>query len=457
MARHAVIGCIQERSSFNAGLILARTLRDRGHRVSFMGAARKEYRDHVVRHGFEFRAVGSKALIDLGTAAAAERKPAAAVGRWRAFHRQILADVDAMVRAIGPDVAFLDVLATSPAAAALSEQRIPTIVFHGGMLSARFSTRYPPIWSSLTVPPGDGAGGAAWSLRCLAAWASARGQRRRRLMAKQQAWIPALVEANAAWLVRRRAARNGWRFCWGDWGPQPALPEVVIGHGAFDWPQLRSTRCYLSGGSATRAEYDASWAEGLDPQRKIIYCVTSTMIQPSDVFATGEGPPTIRKSARGMKRFLDTIVAAIAGRPDWQLLVACGPFARAFVAALPDNVRICERLPQTEVLQQAAVMITQAGAGAVREAVSNGVPMLAFPLWTDQFGNAARIVHHGLGERLDVRRATVEGVRAAIDRVIDDTCVRAAVDRMSAECARDAQHEVERFAAFVGDKAGIEI
>jgi hypothetical protein len=456
MPRHVVIGCVQERSSYNAGLILARTLTRLGHRVSFIGSARKEFRDHVTRNGFEFRPVGSPALVRLATAAASEQKALAVVGRWRAFHRQIVADLDTLLESLQPDLAFLDVLAVNPGAAVLSSRRIPTLIFHGGMLSARFSLRYPPIWSSLAVP-GDGEPGVAWQARALAAWAAARAKRLRRLLAKEQAWLPAVAEAVAAREVRRRAVRHGWRFCWGDWGRQPDLPEVVLGHRTFDWPQLRGTRAYLSGGAATRSEFDATWADGIDPRRRIVYCVTSTMIQPSDIWDPVSA--SLRPGALPLKRLLDTVVAAVAGRPDWQLMMACGPLARAFAAgaSLPENVRIAERLPQTEVLQRAAVMITQAGAGAVREAVSHGVPMLAFPLWTDQFGNAARIAFHGVGERVDVRRVTVEGMRAAIARLDGDPAVRAAVARLSAACAQDAEDEVPRFVAFVRDKTGVEL
>jgi UDP:flavonoid glycosyltransferase YjiC (YdhE family) len=52
-------------------------------------------------------------------------------------------------------------------------------------------------------------------------------------------------------------------------------------------------------------------------------------------------------------------------------------------------------------------MVTHGGLGSIKECVMHAVPMLVFPLDVDQPGNAARVVHHGLGHQADVR--SVEG------------------------------------------------
>jgi UDP-N-acetylglucosamine:LPS N-acetylglucosamine transferase len=454
----AVVGCIPERSSFNAGLILARTLQRRGHRVSIVGAALPEFRAHVERHGLEFVGLGSPALQAQGAKAASAGNPVRAMVEWHRAFLQLTRDLDELAQRIRPDLAFLDVLGTHPGAYLLSELRIPTFLFHGGMLTARFSTRYPPAWSPLVVPPEPAASGPWWRLRCLAAWGQARCQRRLKLLGARKAWVPSVMQAYATWRVRRHAARHGWRFAYGDWGPQPRLPEIVLGQRAFDWPQLHTAdRCYLSGGLAARSEYDGGWAQGLDDARALIYCVTSTMIRPADVFEP-EGPPAVRKRARVLKGFLDAVVRIVAARADWQLVMACGPFARTFDAArLPANVRVLERAPQTEVLQRAALMITQAGAGAVREAVTFGVPMLMFPLWTDQFGNSARAVYHGVGARVDIGRLTSTELATTIDRLIGGPDVRAAVARLARACAADAADEEARLVEFIRRHAGLEI
>jgi UDP-N-acetylglucosamine:LPS N-acetylglucosamine transferase len=455
----AVIGCIPERSSFNAALILARALAGRGHRVTIVGSGTNEFRRHVERHGFAFLGLGSPAMLALAAKANGTRNPITAVARWNDVFRQLISDLDGLARTIKPDLAFLDVLAANPAAYLLSGLRIPTFLFHGGMLSAKFSSRYPPVWSPMVVAPEPRASSALWRARCVAAWGKARVQRRLKLLGARRAPVPAVMQACAAWRVRRRAARNGWRFCYGDWGKQPDLPEVVMGNRAFDWPQLRTDRrCYLSGGATPRVEFDGSWASGLDARKKLVYCVTSTMIQPRDVFEPDPATPVVRKRAMPLKRFLDAIVAIVGGRPDWQLVMACGPFAMTYEESkLPANVRVSERAPQTEVLQRASLMITQAGAGAVREAVSFGVPMLAYPLWTDQFGNAARVVYHGIGAQVDIACVRKEELAALMARLIEGPEARSAVAKLSAECARDAEHEMERFADFVKRHGGLEV
>ena len=43
--------------------------------------------------------------------------------------------------------------------------------------------------------------------------------------------------------------------------------------------------------------------------------------------------------------------------------------------------------------------------------------MLAFPGWNDQPGNAARIEHHGLGLRGDMKTIDATGLAAMLDRL----------------------------------------
>jgi len=47
----------------------------------------------------------------------------------------------------------------------------------------------------------------------------------------------------------------------------------------------------------------------------------------------------------------------------------------------------------------------------VREGLSFGVPMLVFPCWLDQPGNAARLVHHGVARKGDIRTIDAASLR----------------------------------------------
>ena len=59
------------------------------------------------------------------------------------------------------------------------------------------------------------------------------------------------------------------------------------------------------------------------------------------------------------------IVVATGGRPVGELRMA-----------LPDNVRVAEMLPYSELLPKTAVMVTNGGYGGVQKALANGVPLV---------------------------------------------------------------------------------
>jgi UDP:flavonoid glycosyltransferase YjiC (YdhE family) len=84
-----------------------------------------------------------------------------------------------------------------------------------------------------------------------------------------------------------------------------------------------------------------------------------------------------------------------------------------------------ERVPQLEILQRARVFVTHGGASSLREAIYFGVPTIVLPGWLDQFGNGARVVHHGLGLRADMATITPEQMSALLDDIMDERFLQA--------------------------------
>lgn len=87
-----------------------------------------------------------------------------------------------------------------------------------------------------------------------------------------------------------------------------------------------------------------------------------------------------------------------------------------------DNVKFVDWLPQNDLLAnpKMALFITHAGPNSVWEGVYHGIPMLALPIVADEYGNAARIVHHGVGKQLDYYSFTSDELRAAILECIEN-------------------------------------
>ncbi|WP_427913338.1 glycosyltransferase [Ramlibacter sp. MMS24-I3-19] len=76
--------------------------------------------------------------------------------------------------------------------------------------------------------------------------------------------------------------------------------------------------------------------------------------------------------------------------------------------------------PQQSALEMAEVAITHAGLNTVMDALAAGTPMLALPIAFDQPGVAARIVHAGVGVRVQPALATTAALRRALRRLLED-------------------------------------
>ncbi len=75
-------------------------------------------------------------------------------------------------------------------------------------------------------------------------------------------------------------------------------------------------------------------------------------------------------------------------------------------------------------------MICHCGHGSVMKALAAGVPLLCMPLGRDQLENAARVVWHGAGLRLDPG-ATIDEISTTLQRLLDEDQFRARARRLS--------------------------
>lgn len=92
------------------------------------------------------------------------------------------------------------------------------------------------------------------------------------------------------------------------------------------------------------------------------------------------------------------------------------------LAQQPPNVLVLKWLPQREILchPNVKVFMTHAGLMGSTEAAYCGVPVVATPMYGDQFLNAAALVHRGMGVLLnyeDISESTVvKAIRAVLDK-----------------------------------------
>ena len=90
-------------------------------------------------------------------------------------------------------------------------------------------------------------------------------------------------------------------------------------------------------------------------------------------------------------------------------------------SAQQGNIHFYDFIPYTKYLDRYELAITHGGTGILYSCIQNGVPMLVWPQDFDHFDHAARIVHAGLGVRL---QTNVRGLSAQINRLLLDNRFR---------------------------------
>jgi zeaxanthin glucosyltransferase len=136
-----------------------------------------------------------------------------------------------------------------------------------------------------------------------------------------------------------------------------------------------------------------------------------------------DGRPLVYASlgtlVNGLDSIYKTILPAVARMSEIQVVLAKGNnIELADLGPIPSNVIVVDRAPQIELLKRTALSITHAGLNTALESLAYGVPMVAIPIGYDQFGVAARIAYHGVGESLEVDGLSVDALHALIQRVL---------------------------------------
>ena len=127
-----------------------------------------------------------------------------------------------------------------------------------------------------------------------------------------------------------------------------------------------------------------------------------------------------------MRRLVDVL-----SRAPHRFVVSKGPQASEF--ELADNMWGEELIPQPALLPLADVVVTHAGNNTTTECFHFGKPMVALPLFWDQYDNAQRVADTGYGIRLATYEFEDGELLGAVDRLLADEALRG---RMGAIAAR---------------------
>lgn len=203
-----------------------------------------------------------------------------------------------------------------------------------------------------------------------------------------------------------------------------SMPELAFMPKAFELPdRIEDELVFYIGPEIDleRVEEEFVWDQ-LSPDLPLIYCSLGSQLDMKHEVS---------------RRFIQTVIDAVAGRSEWQLVVSLGSrMEPEEFMPVPSHVCLSRWVPQLQMLSRASVMITHAGAGAAKECIINGVPMLAVPMMRDQFDCTERIVHHGLGLRADIERINAAELSSMLEQLLGDESCRARVNAMRDEFRR---------------------
>jgi UDP:flavonoid glycosyltransferase YjiC (YdhE family) len=454
---------INEYSSFNASFGLARVLKERGHKVHFIVTAGTVFPSYVNQNGFESSIMETK-TFDRPEKNRIVRLWIRLKNHWKhiAHEQKGLSD---LIEKNSLDLIFLDNLYSYPFAMVLAELHVPTILLFPNF-GSRLTSKYPPVFSSM-VPPAKNSMSTRYRFVyfCLWGWAIMTSGGRIRSLGILECGKIALEHfflGICQLSCERKLRKLGWQSTWSEWSRRPKFPEVVFGHRALDWLGAASEpqRCYFGTTDIFRVIPSFDWRE-IESSGPLIYCNITMSggferirdLLPADV------PWKLnfeKKEFDLAKRFIDVIINAFSRRKDWQLILACGPYFNALNGAtFPPNIHIFERVPQLAVLARCDLAVTWGGAGTIRECVNFGVPMLIFPVWTDQFGNAARVLFSSLGIRGNIQNVTPQKIINMIERAFGDNTIRSSTKEMRKKC--NVGKELQGVVEFVRRHTSLEI
>ncbi|ELU07253.1 hypothetical protein CAPTEDRAFT_43985, partial [Capitella teleta] len=141
-----------------------------------------------------------------------------------------------------------------------------------------------------------------------------------------------------------------------------------------------------------------------------------------------------------------SVVSSFPEETATKLLTAFGQLKQTVIfrfknkdeLTIPANVVISDWLPQNDLLANPniKVFVTHCGNSGQFEAVYHGVPMIAMPIFGDQFYNAQRVHYRGYGIFVDTFNFQPDDLVSAINRVSHDPSYKQRIVKAS-EIFRD--------------------
>ena len=139
---------------------------------------------------------------------------------------------------------------------------------------------------------------------------------------------------------------------------------------------------------------------------------------------------TVNAEASG--RFYQTVIAALAGDPDIQVVLVAPP---ELAQDAPAHFIVRPYVPQLALLPRMSAVVCHGGHNTTCEALAHGLPLVIAPIKDDQPIVAEQVVAAGAGVRVKFGRVQPPELRDAILRALNDPDLRAGAARVRASFA----------------------
>jgi UDP:flavonoid glycosyltransferase YjiC (YdhE family) len=198
--------------------------------------------------------------------------------------------------------------------------------------------------------------------------------------------------------------------------------HLVLTSSAFDFPATSLPKNVVYTGPELE---DPAWAEpwnspwSADDLRPLLIVGFSTAFQ-------------------NQAEVLGRIVEALSAL-QVRAVVTVGPALSVTDLPTASNVFVCCSAPHSQLLPEAAAVVTHAGHGTVIRSLAAGVPLLCIPMGRDQNDNAARVVARGVGLRLSPK-ASAKRIRKGILEILESPGYRQKARELGKRIALDARN-----------------
>jgi len=259
------------------------------------------------------------------------------------------------------------------------------------------------------------------------------------LIVRESAEFAALVAAERAAVPHACVAVHSGRFeAWASTHVIESLDALrgVAGLGPDGGAALRAEQVFTA--FPASLDGDAAAAGGRVPLRVAGSRGAAVSTQEAPNWAAKKGLPflyvtlgTVSGRSERVRAAYREILEALGTLPVSALLTTGPVMTAEALGTVPDNVTVKDFVPQAEVFPHAAAVVCHGGSGTLLGGLAVGLPMVVVPLFADQPYNARAVEEAGAG--VAVLRPDAASVRTAIQRVLNDSSLRAGAGRIADE------------------------